>query len=254
MKSCKVLFIFLLFILPLVSFAQNSDTTEVTTRFGATVTLTSKGISTIPNLSLGKPALLFDLTMGRKLSFDPMFRFSLEGKPWTFIFWFRYQVLNNNRFQLTVGAHPAFSYSTKTYILGEVFEDVQIVRRYVAEEVAPMYKFTKSISAGLYYLHANGIDPNTTKATNLVAVRANFSNIRLSEKLYMRINPQVYYLTMDGSDGFYINSTFALAIKNFPLSVSGLVNQPIKTDIAAGNELLWNVSLVYTFINDYVKK
>jgi len=41
---------------------------------------------------------MFDLSMGKRLSFDPMFRFSLEGKPWTFIFWFRYQVLNNDRF------------------------------------------------------------------------------------------------------------------------------------------------------------
>jgi len=116
-----------------------------------------------------------------------------------------------------------------------------------------MYKVTKSISTGLYYLHANGIDPNTTKSTNLVAVRASFSNIRLSEKFYMRINPQVYYLNMDGSDGFYFNSTLAIAMKNFPLSVSGLINQPIKTNISAGNEFLWNVSLVYAFNKEYTE-
>lgn len=237
-----------------VSFSQKADTVMAPGHFGAVITLNSKGISTIPNLSLGKPALMFDLTMGKRLSFDPMFRFSLEGKPWTFIFWFRYQVLNNDRFQLTVGAHPAFSYSTRTYIVDAVPEDVQVVRRYLAEEVAPMYRFTKSISAGLYYLHANGVDPNTTKATNLVAVRANFSNIRLSEKLYMRVNPQVYYLIMDGSDGFYLNSTIAIARKNFPLSISGLVNQPVKTNISAGNEFLWNVGIVYSFNKEYVAK
>lgn len=252
MKKSLGLFIVLCF--PFVSFSQGADTTKTPGHFGVMITANSKGISTIPNLSLGKPALMFDLTMGKRLSFDPMFRFSFEGKPWTFVFWFMYQALNNDRFQLTLGAHPAFSYSTETYIVNDITEDVQVVRRYLAEEVAPMYKVSKSISTGLYYLHANGIDPNTTKSTNLVAVRANFSNVRLSEKYYMRINPQVYYLNMDGSDGFYFNSTFSLARKNFPFSISGLINQPIKTNILAGNEFLWNVGLVYSFYKEYVGK
>jgi len=219
-----ILNVLILTLFPFILCSQEADTTKTPGHFGAVITLNSKGISTIPNLSLGKPALMFDLSMGKRLSFDPMFRFSLEGKPWTFIFWFRYQVLNNDRFQLTVGAHPAFSYSTKTYFVDEVPQDVQVVKRYVAEEVAPMLKFGKSISAGLYYLHANGVDAGTTKRTNLIAIRASFSNIRLSDKFYMRVNPQVYYLNMEGIDGVYLNSTLALARKDFPLSISGLVN------------------------------
>ena len=73
--------------------------------FQSTITLTSKGISTIPSFTLGKPALMFDLSMGKgKLSFDPLFRFALEGKPWTFVFWFRYNnLIDKEKFNLTIG-------------------------------------------------------------------------------------------------------------------------------------------------------
>jgi len=39
--------------------------------------------------TLGKPAAIFDLSVGNeRLAFEPQFRFSLEGKPWSFIFGF----------------------------------------------------------------------------------------------------------------------------------------------------------------------
>ena len=66
----------------LFSFSQNADSIKVAGHFGGAVTVTSKGISTIPSFTLGKPAITFDLSMGKeKLSFEPQFRFALEGKP-----------------------------------------------------------------------------------------------------------------------------------------------------------------------------
>jgi hypothetical protein len=56
------------------SFSQNYDSTRVPAHFGGAVTLTTKGISIIPNLTLGKPAVIFDMSAGRKLSFEPQFR------------------------------------------------------------------------------------------------------------------------------------------------------------------------------------
>jgi hypothetical protein len=74
--------------LSFLAFSQMRDSTKVANYFSGGVTVTNNGISLIPTFSLGKPAALFDLTAGRgKLSFEPQFRFSLEGKPWTFFFW-----------------------------------------------------------------------------------------------------------------------------------------------------------------------
>jgi hypothetical protein len=70
------------------AFSQKADSTKVVSRFGGAVTVTNKGISIVPNLTLGKPAVIFDLSAGkRKLSFEPSLRFALEGKPWSFLFW-----------------------------------------------------------------------------------------------------------------------------------------------------------------------
>jgi hypothetical protein len=53
-----------------VSFLQTANSIKVSGHFGGAVTITTKGISTIPNLTLGKPAAIFDLSVGRRLSFE----------------------------------------------------------------------------------------------------------------------------------------------------------------------------------------
>ena len=83
--------------------------------FTGAATVSTKGLSTFPNLTLGKPAAILDLSMGgKKFRFEPVFRFALEGKPWSFIFWCRYELLNNEKFQFKIGAHPAYSFKTIT--------------------------------------------------------------------------------------------------------------------------------------------
>jgi hypothetical protein len=255
MKNYNVFLVFLLLILPHASYAQNSDSTGVATRFGGIVTVTSKGISMVPNLSLDKPAAIFDLSMGkRKLSFEPSLRFALEGKPWSFLFWWRYKLLQTDKFRINIGAHPALSFKTYSFLIDGVTEEHMVVRRYLAGELAPSYYLTKEISVGPYFLYSYGIEPELTKNNTMIALRAGFSNIRLSDQLYMRFNPQVYYLNMDAIDGFYANASVSFAKRNFPVSVSAMINQPIKTYIIAGNEFLWNVSLIYSFNKEYIEK
>jgi hypothetical protein len=98
----KRLFLLLILInLSHFSFSKKSDSTKVPGHFGGAVTVSNKGISIVPNLTLGKPAVIFDLSMGkRKLSFEPSLRFALEGKPWSFLFWWRYILLNTNMFHI----------------------------------------------------------------------------------------------------------------------------------------------------------
>lgn len=237
------------------AFSQQADSTKVVSRFGGAFTVTNKGISMVPNLSLGKPAVIFDLTMGkRKLSFEPSFRFALEGKPWSFLFWWRYQLLQTDKFRITLGAHPALSFKTYPFLIDRVPEEHMVVRRYLAGELAPSYFLNKNISIGIYCLYSYGIEEELTKNNTMISVRGSFSNIRLSDQFYMRFNAQVYYLNMDNIDGSYINSTLTFARRNFPVSVSAMINQPIKTNITAGNEFLWNVSLIYSFNKEYIEK
>lgn len=247
--------LFILISITYVSFPQTTDSLKIPGYFGGAVTITNKGISLIPNLTLGKPAALFDLSLGKKrISFEPQFRFALEGKPWTFIFWWRYKIVDSKKFRMNIGAHPAFAFKTITFPSDTVPQEIIRVQRYLAGEIVPTWLLSKNISLGLYYLPSIGLQEDGVKYTNYLALRGYFSNIRISEQFYMRFNPQVYYLKMDEDDGFYASATITLARQNFPLSVSALVNRTIQTNIPVGEDFIWNISLIYSFKKDYVVK
>ncbi len=244
----------ILMLLSCASSAQEPDTLRVPVRFAGAVTVTNKGISTIPNLTLGKPAAIFDFSAGKgRFSFEPQLRFALEGKPWSFMFWGRYKLVRKPKFQMTLGAHPALAFRKRMITVNGHEEEDLVVRRYLAGELAPTYALTKNLSVGLYWLSSRGIEKDLTRNNNLIALRGSLSNIRLAEKTNLRISPQVYYLIMDDDDGFYFNSTVTISRDNFPFAVTALINQPLRTRIEVGNELLWNISLTYSFGKEYLE-
>jgi len=219
---------------------------------GGGVTVTNNGISLLPTFTLGKPAAIFDLSVGGdKLSFDPQLRFALDGKPWAFIFWWRYKLLNNDKFRFHVGAHPAFMFRTVPVIMDGETKDVLEALRFVAGEFSPNYMLTKNISVGFYYLIGHGFQSNAVQNSHFLTLNTNFSHIRLSEKFYMKFHPQLYYLKMDAEDGFYVTASLTLARKEFPLSFQTIVNQPITTSIPGGDDFVWNLSLIYAFHREY---
>ena len=253
-KDCRLL-VFMLSIVTHFAFSQDIDSTKSIKHIGGAVTVTNNGVSLLPTFSLGKPAALFDLTLGnKKLSFEPQFRFALEGKPWSFIFWWRYKLLNSNKFQINVGAHPAVLFKTVSITSNGVTTETIEAQRYLAAELAPSYFLKKDISIGMYYLHSNGFAESGIKNTDFITVNSNFSNIKLSKQFYMKFYPQIYYLKMDQQDGYYVTATVTLAKRLFPLSLQSIVNQTIKTDIPAKSDFVWNVSLIYSVRNEYVKR
>src|SRR5512145_2413940 len=95
--------------------AQEKDSLDAKiSNFGGAVTIQSKGISTIPNLTLGTPAAVFDMKVGRKLTFEPQFRFSLEGKPWAIVFWWRYNASLSSKFRLIASVNHSLSFKSIT--------------------------------------------------------------------------------------------------------------------------------------------
>jgi hypothetical protein len=242
----------LLFYMPQFSFSQKTDSAKKSTHFGAGVSVTHNGIAFVPAFSLGKPAAIFDLTVGRRLSFDPQFRFSLEGKPWAFLFSWRYKLLTKNKWRLTLGTHPSISFISVPNI--DSTTTTIFARRYWTTDFALNYFITKNISVGTYYLYSRGIDKDAIKNTQLISVNCNFSNIRLSDQFFMRITPQAYYLTQIQYDGFYVTSTLVLAKKNFPLTLSSILNKAIESDIPGSKDFIWNVIVTYSFNKFFVEK
>jgi hypothetical protein len=234
---------------PVNTYANLPDTTKPANDFRFFGSITNNGISLIPSFSLGKPAAIAEFQVGRRYTFEPQFRFALEGKPWSFIFWNRYKVVRNEKFQMTAGAHPAFLFATKTITENGSEKEVITTKRFLAGELAPNFSLSKRISTGLYYLYSYGFDEGV-KNTNMISFKAGFNSIPLFSGLTFSVVPQLYYLKMDEKDGFYFTSAFILARPDFPLSLSSVINKIIKSDIE-GKDFIWNVTLTYTFSRKY---
>ncbi len=58
--------------------------------------------------------------------------------------------------------------------------------------------------------------------------------------------PQIYYLDIDGVDGYYITETLTLSNKHIPFTISSIMNKKLRSRIP-GDELVWNISLNYLF-------
>ncbi len=251
---CKI-GLFLILLMPACSAAaQQIDSPKPVTHFAGNISLTNNGISIIPTFMLGKPALLFDLSIGgSKLRFDPMLRFGTDGKPWSFVFWWRYKLVNTKRFSLGVGAHPAFSFVRVQMTTNGTTNEKIVAQRFVAAEIAPAYKLTPAVSVGIYYLNGHGLDRGTIQQTHFLAAGPNFSSIGLGQHLFLRLNPQLYYLQIDQHSGYYVTATAALCKRGFPLMVQSIVNKTIQSDIPNNNDFVWNVSLVYSFDKQFVR-
>ena len=252
--SSGILLLTLLLSFKAYSQSSDSEGKPLIRHFNGTITATNNGISIIPAFTLGRPAAFFDLSVGGdRLSFDPMFRFGMDGKPWTFVLWWRYKLIKDKRYTLSAGAHPAFLFQEKEVVVDGEVRKVFIANRYVAGEINQMYKFTDKFSLGIYYLHGYGLNEIGPKNSDFLALNMVLSNLRIGEDFSVKINPQLFFLRVDDQSGSYINSSFTLSKDDFPISFQTFFNQKIKSTVG-GDDLVWNLSLLYNFSNQFVKK
>lgn len=272
MKVITVLLVLSLMMISNYSFSQTVDSTNSPKIVNANssqidttkkifylkdgVTITNNGISYIPNFSLGKPAMIFDLSIGNgKLFFEPQLRFSLEGaEPWSFQFPVRYKLKSTCKLQLSAGVNPLMNFKNVAYTVNGTSTTDLVNRRYLGGEFRPTYFLTKNISAGFYYLYFLGVSDRSFLNTHFVSVNTNFSNIKLTTGFFARMNAQVYYLNQDGFSGYYFNPVVSLLKKDFPFSVQTIINTIIDTDIPGSEKFIWNVSLIYSFNKTYTWK
>lgn len=225
------------------AFAQRDSTFF----FRTDLNITNNGFSIIPAFTLGAPAAYLDMRMGNKrMSFEPLFRFSLEGRPWSFVFIYRYKAIIKPKFQLSLGGHlPGLNFVTNTVMINGIEEKLSVTRRFLAAEIIPTYKISNKTSIGLYFLRGHGFQNHGVQNSIFLSLVGNFNKIKLVGKTYVNFSPQVFYLKVDADDGFYVNATTTFGIRGFPLTISSIVNKAIESEIPA-KAFDWNVSLIYT--------
>lgn len=228
------------------AFSQAADSAGSRTEVTWSMSVANKGISIIPTFTLDKPTGTVDMVIRRGgFSVDPEFRFGLDGTPWMFLFRGRYRLVDRERLGVSVGAAPVLSFRTATVSMNGVVKDVVMAQHYAAGELSPSYALSRNVSVGAYYLYSHGLDADVTRHTHLVAAKAGLANLRLPARFVARLDPQVYYLRLDDRDGVYLNSKVTLAKRELPVSISGIVNRPVRTSIRRGRALTWNASVNY---------
>lgn len=222
--------------------------------FRNVVSVTHNGFSLIPSFSLGRPALVYEPAIGnQRMRFEPQFRYALDGKPWSFIFIYRYKIINRNKFGFTAGAHvPALVFRTQTTNHYGTEQEVLVANRFVSVDLLPDYAIKPRLSVGMYLLYGHGFDGGV-KNSYYAGLRSTVKNVKLGRQVVLRFDPQLYWLKTDEKSGTYFTHTLSVAVRNFPLSVSSIVNKAIQTRIP-GKDFDWNVSLVYSFGGNYVRK
>lgn len=244
--------LFLLFLIMSVSVkAENiilGDSTQKTYHISGAVAVTQNGFSILPMFTLGKPAAIFDLSVGNeRLAFEPQFRFSLEGRPWSFLFWVRYKAINQKKFKFNIGAHPSVAFRNATlYDNMGVPKTILNPQQSFATEWIPSYQVSQKVTLGMYYLITQGLTEGSNHRVNFVTFNAVINNVLLVKDTFLRFYPQIYYLDIDGIDGYYVTETLTLSNKHIPFTISSIMNKKLSSRIP-GDDFVWNISLNYLF-------
>lgn len=238
--------------------SQQTDSTKAELNFSGTINANSNGFSLVPTFSLGKPAIQtgFNISGKGRLSCQPQIWYSMmDYKPWSFIFIWRYKLVRKEKFEFILGTHaPAINFKSAQVVeKGDAIDVVKARRFYPALEVLPVYQIKKDISLSMYYLFGVGIEKEVSSKNHFLSLRADFNDIPLTKQLYLRLNPQIYYLRIDDDDGLYVAGSLALAHRKWPLTVSTIVNKSLTSEIDV-SDFERNVGLTYAFGKRFVEK
>lgn len=234
-------------------FSQEKEEAKKTLNLSGKTYLTNNGISLIPTFSIDKPAAMLLYSIGgERFSFEPDIRFSLEGQPWNMLFWFRYKLIQGEKFKLRVGAHPSLNFRTIDAVSNGNSKKVIETRRFTGGEIVPTYAITKGFQIGMYVMYGRGYD-DSQRNTNFIVFNTMFPDIGIGKNLSLGIFPNVYYLKLDEPEGFYFSSTVRLYKKGFPWAIEGVVNQIIDSEILPDRKFVWNISLVHSFNKKYTE-
>lgn len=241
--------------LPTFLFAQETDTTTASLIIAGKIDVTNNGFSFVPAFSLGEPAAIVDLSVRwKRFSFEPQFRSSLKGKPWSYIFIYRYKIITDKKFQFTIGAQlPSMVFTDKTTTSGGITSTSLAANRFIVGELITSYSINTKVNIGMFYLYSHGVQEDTFQDGHFLSLRAAFSKIKLSKQFQMNFAPQLFYLRLDENDGYYFSGNLSIEKTNFPISIGSMMYKAFRTDVA-GKDFDWNISLIYSFNKTFTQQ
>jgi len=244
--SFRITFLLFLFCYFLV-FAQKADTLKKNEALQASgnIQITNNGVSLFPNLMLGKPATIINLTVGKKhVFFEPELRWTLNGEPWSYIFWLRYRPKRTEHFSWHVGVHPSYVLRSSQIFFNGKVENRWVSQRYFAGEFVPVWHQSSKFSIGLHLLASKGLDSYAIQKSTYISLQPRFPTIGISKNYYLGFFPQIFHLSLDDKKGVYYSQMLSLNRKKLPVYVSTIFTYKLKSMIA-GDNVVWNIGLNY---------
>jgi hypothetical protein len=229
-------------------YAQSVDSTRAITTFSGSVGITNNGFGLIPTFSLNSPAILINLSWKKnRFSFDPDIRLVPDGSKGGMLFWLRYRLVEQKKFTLRVGVHPAFSFIRRTVNDNGTTTEISELLRFAAAEFVPNYQITPNWSVGAVYLHGSGLQSHGPQSTDVLFLSTSIANLKVSNNYRFQLIPMVYFLNTDGYVGNYFSATGIFSRKESPFSLQGTINHTFNSNISGNKDFMWNVMLAYSF-------
>lgn len=234
------------------SFGQSADSTQTISTFSGSVGITNNGFSIVPTFSLNSPAAIMNLYWRKKrFSFDPDIRLVPDASKGGLIFWFRYRLIEQKKFSLRVGVHPALTLVKRTITENGTNSEITEMLRFAAAEVVPNYQITPNWSVGAVFLHGSGLQKHGPQNTNVLFLNTSISNIKVGGDFRFQIIPMVYFLNTDGYKGNYFSATGILSHNKSPFSLQSTINQTFSSNVPGNQDFMWNAMVVYNFSRNF---
>jgi hypothetical protein len=226
------------------AYAQEvSDSSKTKLKAGATISLNSNGIATIPAFSLGKPAIIAAISLVKnRFSYTPTLAYGLDMRPWFIDNWLNYKIIRLPAFELTAGLNLSTFGSNHELPEGSFWE----TQRYFAYALTGVYEIAPKSFLTLAYWNDNGQEPGSISGHffNLAGER---TDILLGKKVILSAALQIYYINYDGdNDGLFVSPKVSSSLRNFPFSIFIQANQAITSNITPFPGFIWNIGVAYT--------
>lgn len=231
-----------------VANAQQPDSTQASSTFSGFVGVTNNGFSIIPTFSLNSPAVIFNASWRKnKCSFDPDFRLVPDASKGSLLFWFRYRLVEQKKFSLRVGAHPAFTLVRRNITQNGNTSEITEMLRFAAFEVVPSYQLAPNVGIGAMYLEGHGLQAHGPQLTRVLFLNASLTQLKLTRYLRLGLFPSVFFLHTDGYKGDYLTVTGVLAHQKLPFTLQSTINQTFRSNVPGNQDFMWNVMVAYNF-------
>jgi hypothetical protein len=240
--SCLFFFLFIL-----CEASEKSDSLKSKLEAGATFSLNSNGIASIPAFSLDKPAVMASLSLAKnRFSYTPTLAYGLDMRPWFIDNWFNYKIIRKPVFDLTAGFNIS-TFGSKYEAAGEDTNKViWQAQRYFAFALTGVYRISPNNTLTIAYWNDRGQDPGTIKGHffNVVGER---SGINIGKKVLLSAALQVFYINYEGNnDGLFISPKVSSTLRDAPFAVFFQAIQALQSNIEPFPGFRWNLGISYT--------